>query len=348
MIKLMLIGQIDDENLNGPEAIVNALDQEYRKTDNIEYYSYVNNGNNNTKYIFELITFIFKNKNLVINVHSSGLGIPLIILFLSKIAPWNKYYLTLHGLYAIESEMKGVFNSKYAIMEKIIISHFPNITVVSDMMKDNINAIFLRNKNVFVVPNGCDTFGIKNVINDYNGKLNFVTIGGLRNRKGIIETLTIISDLQNKYGYDIELQIYGREEGQYTKDWLKHEIIEYNLSPLKVKYCGLISDKRELYNILANCHFHIAFSKYDTFNVAIIEALSIGCPTIASNMCGASYLIKNITDGLVVDLKEPNYSEIINEYITEYKATNKYNKIDHSKEFLWSNIVALYLKVFSQ
>ena len=103
-----------------------------------------------------------------------------------------------------------------------------------------------------------------------------------------------------------------------------------------------------MYNILANCHFHIAFSKYDTFNVAIIEALSIGCPTIASNMCGASYLIKNITDGLVVDLKEPNYSEIINEYITEYKATNKYNKIDHSKEFLWPNIVALYLKVFSR
>lgn len=352
-MKVLLIGRQNQNNSNGPEAVVASLNKEFLQRNDIEYIPFLyNRESTSLNSLRRLITAILTNKNIIVNVHSSGLLIPFLVMILSKFSRTNRYYLTLHGLHTIESKLNGSYKKIYACIEELLIRHFDNIIVVSEMMKKNLEDMYNRVKNVYIIPNGCEVFDAETDVVDYENKLQILSLGGLKKRKGILETIKVFSILYYKYHLNFVLSIYGPEENEYTKEWLNDYLKQNNISNEIIEYKGMIKDKRDVCTHIARSHFQIALSKYDTFNIAIAESLAIGCPVIASSLCGASYLISSPTEGLVVDLDSDNITETIYKYIKKYSniVSNEEKRAiaqKNRKALSWRNVVDEYINLFS-
>ena len=256
-------------------------------------------------FIKTVFKVILHQKKAIINVHSDGMLISLFVMFLSLFDKRNSYYLTVHGIYSIEAQMAGNAQKFYIILEKNIYKYFPNLICVSEMLQKNILNIYGRSKNIRVIPNGTNAeipYKIKTLFAD--GNIHFVSLGGLQNRKGIEETITLISYLTKHFRQKIILDIYGREEGAKNHKWFQEKAAKERIC---ATFHGCVNDKAYVYKILQNADFQLCLSKYDTFNVSIAESLVLGCICIASNNCGASYLISNGVNGLVVDPKSDSF-----------------------------------------
>ena len=166
-----------------------------------------------------------------------------------------------------------------------------------------------------------------------------------RKRKGIECVLKLASVFKEKTCC-FHISLYGDAENNL--DWFQKQVMELNLTGL-IDYYGEITDKQKVYDIIRQADVQLCFSKYDTYNVAIAESLVLGCPCIASNMCGAAYLINDYSAGLVVDLDEEsagNFGNII-EYINNIGNVESYGKTnnDYVDLLSWKNVVSQYLSL---
>ena len=264
----------------------------------------------------------------------------------------NKYFLTIHGIYKIDASLNGTLSRKHVILEKFIYRRFPNLICVSPMLKNDVQQIFGRNDQMFVIPNGTNAESKQvyenTAINHRIIKL--ISLGGLKCGKGIIELLQLTVYLAIKKGLPVSLTIYGSEEGLYNTAWLNSETQKLGIDQ-KVKFLGRESDKQKLYDSIAMSDFQLCLSKYDTFNVAIAESLVLGCPCICTNKCGGAYLIEQNENGLIVDLSNTNAFEDIYYYITSFfnnvsKRLQIYeNRVQYQNSLSWKEVCKSYLQL---
>ena len=123
-------------------------------------------------------------------------------------------------------------------------------------------------------------------------------------------------------------------------------INEFNLNK-EVHYVKYISNKDELYETIQNYNIMLCLSEYDTFNVAILEAIALGCICISSNHCGATDIVLKNNAGFAYSKEENNLSEIV-DYIESFeKCENKnsycvqYNSLKN--EYSWKGISKKYI-----
>ena len=347
MNEIVLIGGVTENAISGPSIVINNIYNNLKKTANVTPLFYVN-GTSKLKFFFKMIHFFWGKRDLIVNVHSSGISLPYFVYLLSKIFKKNKYFLSLHGLYYKEITTKGKAKKSTLKKEKKYIRNFPNIICVSELLKERIMLDYGRTESVFVVENGIETGKLlkyrKDISqNKQNGEIKFIMIGGIRVIKGVWECIDLVKYLLNE-NINVRLDIYGNVEN----DELYQILLEKTQSVKEyVSYKGIVCDKDDLYSIMSKYDFQLCLSQWDTFNVAVIESLGLGLPCIASDMCGASSFIKEKTQGIAVDIKDENYMLKIEKYIREY-----YKIIEDSPKFQsdllnyfsWENITLKYLK----
>lgn len=313
MKQLILIGNIGDGK-KGPSRIINELYSELQG----KYKTKLIDTSTSNKIIlfFKLLLIILKRKCNV-NVHSFGYKIPYIIYVISKINKSNNYYLTLHGISSLENEIE----QKYKKIEKKIINDFPNIICVSNFQKNILASKFNRKEKVFVVENGSDIckdseFKVKTK-NDY---CILIMAGGFSKIKNTLETIKIVEFL-NKNNFKCILQICGKIVDKDYYDKCINYIKQNNLSK-HVEYLGLL-DENNLINKYTKSNYCISVSKFDTFNLTILEAMQNSTPVIVMNTNGISDIItKNA--GLV--LKKLDYNKIYNYLLNNYNSDEIYNE----------------------
>lgn len=354
--KIIIIGNIGNSNsITGPENVLINLINQYSKN-NVKFRfinTFTQNIIDRIKLIFSLVKILFY-RDCIINVHSFGYKVAYIVLLISKVNKSNKYFLTLHGLMSSENAFyKNEVKLSNSIIEKKILKYFPNIICVSNKQKELIARSFNRKENVVVIYNGINMEVSINelYIKKIENEIKVIMAGGIFNIKGIFELINLVKYYNDLYTTNIYLDIYG---GYESEDVLK----EFNVKIKKmgidkyVNYCGRIENKI-LLNKFKEAHFSIALSKFDTFNMTILESMSKGIPAIVSKEVGICELIDNNINGFIVDMKEDYCIKISNIINLMTADNNKYaevckNSYDIAMKNSWNRVFKRYICLFKE
>ena len=357
--KIILIGPIDDyETPSGPSnVIINLLNQDNEKFDFIN--SYCRNKLDKIKLYFDIIKLIFV-KNTIINVHSFGYRIPKLVLNISKINKSNKYYLTLHGLMSIEAKLLATngFYSEYKkkskyydYLERKLINEFPNIICISNIQRKILKKKYGRFKNTFVLHNGINIFKKPNKKTSILNNIKIIMAGGIFQLKGIFELVDFIEYYNKRFDTKLFLDIFGGIESQEILDKFKKIIIDKNMEKY-IEYKGKI-DNSKLLEKFEEAHLCITFSKFDSFNLTILESMSKKTPVIISKQAGVSELISNGKNGFIIDMNKDFIKETCNiinniinkKYIYDDICDKAY---DTAKNNQWSNTYKNFLSILQR
>lgn len=151
-------------------------------------------------------------------------------------------------------------------------------------------------KRTYVIPN---PFILKKDVLPYYGTRNKTIIGAgrLEDQKGFDLLISAFARIHSRYP-EYTLIIYG--------DGSKKEILQQQAKELDIadfiEFPGYVDD---LADRLKNEGIYVLSSRYEGMPNSLIEALSVGIPSIAANCSpgGPSYLTKNGERGLLVEVE---------------------------------------------
>lgn len=236
------------------------------------------------------------------------------------------------------------------LLAKNILKNASNIIFISISLKKLLfkNFYFKKFENelsnkIKVIPNGVDDFWLKNVTSPKEeDKLSFLFIGKFDKNKNVLNLIKALNFLRAKYD-DVELNLVGGGGSNQKK------ILKLTTKNTWITYHGKIYDKKKLKNIYNQNDFFLMPSKFETFGLVYIEALSQGLPILYTKNQGVDGLF-NPAVGLATKAnKNKNIANNIEKMIlnsNEYKGniTNL-----NFNEFSWKSIFEnYYLKLYQK
>lgn len=241
--------------------------------------------------LFKVAKYIKKNKIDV--VHCNSFNAPE-LLILSKIVNHNcKVVSTIHGMGQFENIRKNKIFLKNWICDKFI--------GISNAVVEDIVAAGIDEKKVARVYNGIET-------KKYNcAKLkkydeNAIVIGcvarimpELKGQDVLLEAIKIVKKQHTKV---IALFAGGVAENQqsdyeYLKKYVRDNSLEEN-----VKFLGSLDNIPEFLNKIDIC---VVPSRSEGFGLALVEAMAMGVPCVASNIAGPREIIKKTDLGMLFE-----------------------------------------------
>ncbi len=208
------------------------------------------------------------------------------------------------------------------------------ITVVSQKIKQTYPSFM--HKKMFVIPNP-----VSQAKNTNTSKepiiLNVGRLNEQKDQQTLIKAFALIANKFPKW----KLLIVG--EGELRKN-LEKLIKDFNLGE-QISLLGTIRDLSEKYK---KASIFVMPSKYESFGLATVEAMSYGVPAIGFSDCpGTNEVIKDNYNGILID----NFPDRVNSLkkametmITskELREKYKYNAINTSKEFSLEKILPIW------
>lgn len=231
-----------------------------------------------------------------------------------------------------------------------ILQHASKIIFLSSSYKfqllNNYIPIDIRKdieKKSLVIPNGVDPFWIKNILKSnkfLNNPLSVLYVGDFSKNKNIQNTISALT-LMRKNGHQIIFSIVGGG-GDYQKQIFK--LIRSNLD--WIKYYPRTNNKTELKSIFQNSHIFCMPSKFETFGLAYIEAMTQGLPVVFTKNQGIDGYFEAGEIGVAVENNNiENLILGINEILNNYNFMSN-NCLKHSRLFSWDKISLQYLKLY--
>lgn len=323
---ILMVGP-DYTRVNGGMSTVvkNYYESDLINKIDIKFIATYNEGNMIYKLLFAikayikiLLVLIFNRKIKVIHVNMAARGSfyrKSIIIFLSKLFR-KKTIIHMHG---------GAFSIFYEQECNNIIKKYINfifnisdiILVLSDEWKEKFEGYNIQT-NIKVLNNGVKV-PQKNNYNEKNN--NIIFLGKICKEKGIFDLLLVIKQLKEKNN-DIKLIIGGQGEVEKLNDEIKRLEIEEN-----VNYLGWIDINQRDY-WLKRSKIFILPSYYEAMPMSILEAMSFGIPTIATQVGGIPTLIDNYVDGILYT--PGNLEELRDSILKLYSNNNLLREISNN------------------
>jgi hypothetical protein len=136
---------------------------------------------------------------------------------------------------------------------------------------------------------------------DGNGRMKVLFVGRLEPRKGVDILLEAFKLAVQKYE-NVELHLVGNN----TIPWKRGRTIEQEFIETadqniisRVKFWGEVSDEQRD-NLMQSCDVFVAPSRYESFGLVYVEAMSKGKPVIGCTVGGVPEIIDNEINGLLV------------------------------------------------
>jgi glycosyltransferase involved in cell wall biosynthesis len=283
-------------------------------------------------------------------VHAQGTGVP----YSTAAALVRSRYptiLTMHGIGSMWIKYsKGIdFALFYQWLfglpnERYVLSKIPNIITVSPQVKDTLSS--MTDSNVYIISNGVDFEDVQNVepLKSIEHPTIFF-VGVLENVKGIDILLKAIPIIKEKIP-NIHLFIAG--SGQQEKE-LKELVKELKIEE-NVKFLGFISGA-EKYAYYKSADIYVQPSRYETFGIAVLEAMACGKPVVASEVGGIPFLVKEEETGLLFECGiAKDLAEKIIILLKDKKLREEMGEAGRKRaeEFTWDNIADKTVKVYKE
>ncbi|MEM9549403.1 MAG: glycosyltransferase [Bacteroidota bacterium] len=197
-----------------------------------------------------------------------------------------------------------------------ILKNAGSIVAVGTKLAQTLRSVY-RIENVKVIPNFIDTNRFCPRKTDSCSDFRFLFIGGLESHKGILELVTAFHHSKIK---DASLHIVG---SGILDNKLKEYINRFDLHENVLLY-GDVPNERlpEIYN---SADVLVSVSEYETFGVAILEAMSCGLPVLCTSSGGPEDFVADFT-GILIDERT---IKSISDGLIKIKAT--YDQFDPEK-----------------
>lgn len=217
------------------------------------------------------------------------------------------------------------------VILKLFYKNTPFMTV-SDSTKKDLSQWSIPEKNITVVHNGIDKPRIT-VLPSKEKKKTLIFLGAISKDKGVEDAIKTFSYI-NQQEQDWQFWIVGKSDQKYLQQ-LKKEVDKLGLEN-KVKFWGYVSEK-EKYRLLAKAHLMVNPSIREGWGLVVIEAASVGTPTVGYDVPGLRDSIQDNKTGILSNSNPYDCSEAIISLISD---RDKYNKIRNNclkwgKEFSW-------------
>lgn len=350
MKQIFIVGKMyNKDKTNGPTAVMYSLEEGFKKKGLSCVNIALSEKCGRLKYIRKILG-IMHYKDSIINVHINGFFSAVIVCLISKINKRCDYYLTVHGVYReqIKYYDAGPLRHLYCLLERYSYCGFPNLICVSELCKQKVLEYYKTKGNIYVIENAVNH--IESEITEKKEiSKHFIFLGGTQTIKGIERILRIFNFLIDR-DKEVILDIYGRTN-ENELALLNSKIEELGKSSY-IKYCGMVTKKNDLADVYMKADYHIALSRFDTFNTTIIEAINYGCINFTNRKSGAARFVEDGITGFIIN--EEDTDETIANKI--YKVINtislrKYNDlIANAKSTIstntWDDVTNQYLDVF--
>jgi glycosyltransferase involved in cell wall biosynthesis len=238
----------------------------------------------------------------------------------------------------------------FIIFDLFVINNCDKIIVLSKKMeKDLISRWGIKPEKVKVIYNGVDSeaynidkFECKDVPLKFDIHFDYIIfVGQLHPRKGIHFLIEAMKEIDH-------LCVIVGDGPQ--KEYLKKRVTEYGLK--NIIFTGSVS-RKDLICLYNKAKIFVLPSTAEALPLTILEAMSAGLPVISTNVGAIPEIIKNNSNGLII---EPyNIKDLRNsinkllEYENKIKEMSKKNKEKASKELDWDHnikkIIALYRSI---
>ena len=195
---------------------------------------------------------------------------------------------TIHDLRYHYYHKRSLISYFYRFIFYLCVKNINNIIVVSNSMKEQVQKLFPQ-KKITVIPNNVelnkfkyDNVYAKNVLKKFNIKNKYLlSIGHIEERKNYINLLKAFAIFSKKH-IDCSLIIVGFVGQKNIRDKLTIYIKINNLSARVL----LLDDVSETEKIILykQAELFIFPSKYEGFGIPILEAMSLRCPLVLSDI----------------------------------------------------------------
>ena len=125
-------------------------------------------------------------------------------------------------------------------------------------------------------------------------RLNLVSVGRLEYVKGYDRLIDAMSVLVNDYNFDVGLTLVG--DGSQRAN-LEREAVEQGLT----NNIFFVGSRSNPYPYVAEADVYICPSREEGFNIALLEAMTLGKPVIATNSAGPAEILDNGKYGILVE-----------------------------------------------
>lgn len=266
----------------------------------------------------------------------------------------TKTILTIHGSYGIRM-FEGKINAKRSLWilkhigACICVSEYTKKRVVSMVQERYGQEVALQlSQKILVIKNGVTP--PKKISNPTNTIRQILCVGGVKPRKGILESLKAVS----QYVKTIDTNIHITIVGSYQSDDAYFETLQsylYSQSINKfVTFTGIISDK-ELGDLYKKTDVYLmpaktTYDAFEGFGIVYIEAAGYGIPCIGTNDSGAAEAIQEGVSGYTCNPEDTNsIVQALDNILNENSISRKNCRIwaeKHSASTVVEKIMTLY------
>lgn len=246
---------------------------------------------NNYSTVTKIKNIINDNNIDVVHIHNWGVFIESALA--SKLSGVSKVIHTVHGPYIFYN---NDFISKLKIsirhfIEKFLSKYVSKFVSVSSSIKDYmVNEIGIKNEKIEVIHNGISGLNQKTPDPNVPGIINFVSVGRvakIKNHQLLLNALSMIGD-EIKF----HLTIVGDGPELNNIKVQSNKLLLNN----KISFLGFRTDLDE---ILKNMDICVVTSDYEGISIAILEAMSVGMPVVASCVGGNPETVVDSETGML-------------------------------------------------
>lgn len=196
-------------------------------------------------------------------------------------------------------------NSLYRRVERCYLRSVDGYVYNSETTRETVAALVDPSPGVVAYPAGdrFDRLLTPEAVNERarDPTLRVVTVGNVTPRKGLH---TLVDGL-SRIRADWALTVVGDDEVDPTYTERLRERIETLGVAGSVTLTGRLPDD-ELADVLARSHLFAMPSSYEGFGIAYVEGMAFGLPAVATTAGGATELVTDRVDGLLVDPEDPS------------------------------------------
>lgn len=219
-----------------------------------------------------------------------------IVLFIIKYLLNFKVIYNVHGIIR-EENRNNKLNSSFTSLkdkwiENIIVKHSDYLLYLSELYRKSLYKIFhIETKRLFKISNGIDyEFSGQDIKKDYAGILTAVFIG---NTKWKEKGFNFILNTLNEINFPMILYVIHNGK-EFSKDFYSET---QKLKIIRVERMGI----NELKSFFVDKHIILSGSVFDSFNIAVAEAMASGLVPVITEQTGISELIMNGDNGFVYE-----------------------------------------------
>jgi phosphatidylinositol alpha-1,6-mannosyltransferase len=183
---------------------------------------------------------------------------------------------------------------------------------------------------------------------DLRGYPKLVTVGSVTERKGQINVVRALPHLLRAYP-DLHYHMIGSPVERARLEQLAESL---NVGQ-HISFHGVLADSEVASIVRASDVFVMLSNKtkdgdFEGFGIAILEANSLGVPAIGARDCGIADAISDGKTGVLVDPHSATELGAALSTVLQDRPAFSRHAFQHSRRFLWEQVVKKYLSLFTQ